>query len=147
MKRFVLATLFIMAFCTLKAQNCEAIMLPYFGGDTEKLANYPEPKLQWRCAYSHNAFYVSDVIPEGAEIRQLGELKNKMTNQKLTEDFVVDLDNLSYYAYNFQELQLQYPKGNVTICFPTPKSSHAYLVLRSLDETYFRTEFPEKYNK
>lgn len=145
MKRIVLATLFIMAFCMLKAQNCEAIVLPFFGGDTEKLANYPAPKLQWRCDYSHNAFYVSDVVPEGAEVRQLSELTEKTTNQKLTEDFVVNLETLSYYAYNFQQLQLQYPKGDVTICFPTPKSEHAYLVLRSLDETYFRTEFPENY--
>ena len=63
----------------------------------------------------------------------------------LTEDFVVDLNYLSYYQYSFSDLQFLYPKGNITICFPTPKSDHKYLVLRSLDETYRRTEFPEYY--
>lgn len=147
MKRIVLAALCIVAFTTLKAQNCEAIMLPFFNGDAVKMANYPEPKFEWRCTYSRNAFYVSDTVPEDAEMRSLSELRNKMTNETLGEDFVVDLNTLSYYAYNFEQLQLQYPKGNVTICFPTPSSAHPYLVLRSLDETYFRTEFPEKYSK
>ena len=147
MKRIVLTIMCIAAFTTLKAQNCEAIMLPFFGGNAELMANYPEPKFEWRCAYSRNAFYVSDTVPEDAEMHSLGELRNKMTKETLGEDFVVDLNTLSYYAYNFQQLQLQYPEGNVTICFPTPKSTHKYLVLRSLDETYFRTEFPENYAK
>lgn len=146
MKRIVIAAFCLVAFCSLRAQNCEAIMLPFFGGNQQKMNEYPEPKFQWRCQYSQNAFYVTDQVPEDAVMRSLGELTNKMTGQKVSpETFVVDLNTLSYYGYNFQQLQLQYPKGDVTLCFPTPGSEHAYLVLRSLDETYFRTEFPENY--
>lgn len=145
MKRIATIAFCLMAICGLRAQNCEAIMLPYFHGNELDMANYPAPKLQWRCQYSQNAFYVCDKAPEDAELHSLTELYDKMTGVKLTEDFVVDLNTLSYYQYNFHDLQMLYAKGNVTIYFATPKSEHRYLVLRSLDETYRRTEFPEEY--
>ena len=126
----------------VRAQNCEAIVLPFFGGDRAKMANYPADKLDYRCRYSRNAFYVSDTVPEVAEMRSLTELKDKATGRNLTEDFVVDLETLSYYAYNFLDLQCQYHEGgNTVICFPTPKSEHPYLVLRSLNEIQGMTEF------
>ena len=118
----------------LKAQNCDAIVLPYFNGDKVKMADYPADKLDYRCQYSRNAFYVSDTVPDEAEVRSLTELQNKMTGERLTENFVVDLETLSYYAYTFLNLQQQYWRGNVVLCFPTPKSEHPYLVLRSLEE-------------
>ncbi len=146
MKRTALIILGLVAACTgLCAQNCEAIMLPYFGGNEQRMYEYPAPKLDWRCRYSQNAFYVTDQVPEEAVLRSLTEITDKMTGQRLTEDFVVDLNYLSYYQYNFLDMQCSYPKGNITICFPTPNSEHRYLVLRSLDETYRRTEFPEEY--
>lgn len=146
MKRtIVLSVLCLMAFGGLRAQNCEAIMLPFFGGNVQEMYDYPAPKFEWRCSYSHNAFYVTDQVPEDAVLRSLTEITDKTTGENLTLDFVVDLDYLSYYQYSFQDMQCHYPKGNVTICFPTPNSAHAYLVLRSLDETYRRTEFPEQY--
>lgn len=145
MKRILLIVLGIASLSGLKAQNCEAIMLPFFGGNEKAMYEYPEPKFEWRCKYSQNAFYVTDQVPEDAEIRSLGEIYDKLSGAKLTDDFVVDLDVLSYYQYTFLDMQAHYPKPNVTICFPTPNSSHRYLVLRSLDETYRRTEFPENY--
>lgn len=147
MKRtLILVGLCLAAIGGLRAQDCEAIMLPFFGGDKQKMHEYPAPKFDIRCRYSQNAFYVTDQIPEGAEMRSLTEIADKMTGEKLGEDFRVDLNTLSYYRYTFSNMQLSYPKGNVTICFATPASDHKYLVLRSLDETYFRTEYPEKYS-
>ena len=147
MKRiFFIATLLVAAL-SLNAQDCETFMLPFFQGDAARLAEYPAPKLDWRCRYAHNAFYESDVVPEGAQVISISEVTDKTTGKKLTDDFQVDLNTLCYYGYDFQRLQLRYPHGDVTICFPTPASKHPYLVLRSLDETYDRTEFPEKYVK
>lgn len=125
----------------LQAQNCEAIVLPFFNGDNAKMANYPMEKLDYRCRYSQNAFYLSDTVPEWAEMHSLSELRNKMTGEYLTEDYVVDLATLSYYAYNFLELQCQYKGGNVVICFPTPNSERPYLVLRSLTEIQALTDY------
>lgn len=146
MKRtIILSVLCLMAFGGVNAQNCEAIMLPFFGGNKQKMQEYPQPKFEWRCKYSQNAFYVTDQVPEGAEAHALSELVDKLTGEKLSDNFVVDLDYLSYYQYNFMDLQLHSPKGDASIYFPTPKSEHKYLVVRSCDETYRRTEFPEDY--
>lgn len=146
MKRtIILSVLCLMAFASLSAQNCEAIMLPYFNGNEKQMNEYPAPKLEWRCKYSQNAFYVTDNVPEGAELHALSELVDKMTGKNLTDDFVVDLNYLSYYQYNFMDLQLHSPKGDASIYFATPKSEHRYLVVRSCDETYRRTEFPQNY--
>ena len=144
MKRTIIITvLCLMAIGDLSAQNCEAIMLPFFGGNKQKMDEYPAPKLEWRCKYSQNAFYVADQVPEGAEIHSLTELKEYSTGAKVTEAFVVDLETLSYYRYSFKELQCSYKSSDVTICFPTPASEHNYLVLRSLRETYSLTEFSD----
>ena len=127
----------------LQAQNCEAIVLPFFNGDKARMADYPAEKLDYRCRYSQNAFYVSDTVPEWAEMHSLTELRNNMTGEKLTEDFVVDLATLSYYAYNFLDMQCRYKDSETVICFPTPRSEHPYLVLRSLKEIFALTEYNE----
>lgn len=126
----------MMGAISLKAQSCETIMLPFFNGDVMAMNNYPDEKFEWCCAYARAAFYVSDEIPAGAEVYQITSVVSKEDGVSLPQDYQVDLTTLSYYAYNFKELQLQYPKGNVTICFATPASEHPYLVLRSLDEMY-----------
>lgn len=139
--------MFLAAFAGIQAQDCNAIMLPFFNGDANRMANYPPEKLDIRCRYSQNAFYVSDTVPQGAVLRSLTEIKDYTTGNYLTENFVVNLNTLSYYGYSFQDMQCHYPKADVTICFPTPKSEHPYLVLRSLTETHMRTESPEYYAK
>ena len=136
MKRIVFLVALMMGAISLKAQSCETIMLPYFNGDVMAMNDYPDEKFEWRCAFARAAFYVSDEIPAGAEVYQITSVVSKEDGVSLPQDYQVDLTTLSYYAYNFKELQLQYPKGNVTICFSTPASEHPYLVLRSLDEMY-----------
>lgn len=140
MKRIVFLALLTAALTGLRAQNCEAIVLPLFNGDKAVLASCPAEKIDYHCRYSRNAFYVSDTVPEWAEMKSLTELRNKMTGETLTNDFVVDLETLSYYAYNFIDLQCQYRETDVVICFRTPKSEHPYLVLRSLKEIYALTK-------
>lgn len=129
----------------LKAQDCRAIVLPMFNGDEARLDSYPVEKLEWRCKYARNALYVSDTVPAGAVVMSITEVRNRQTGEYMTNETSIDLTTISYYAYNFNEMQLQYPKCNVTICYSTPGAEHPYLVLRSIDETYFRTEFPEMY--
>ncbi|MBR4229281.1 MAG: hypothetical protein IKR83_01060 [Bacteroidales bacterium] len=148
MKRIIILTgLCLMSISGLLAQNCEAIMLPYFGGNEQRMHEYPAPKFEWRCKYSQNAFYVADQVPENAVVRSLTEITEKSTGKKLTEEFVVDLETLSYYAYNFLDMQYEYKGDKTVICFPTPKSEHPYLVLRSLNETFALTELCTSQNK
>lgn len=136
MKRIVLLAALMIGAMSMKAQSCETIMLPYFNGDVNAMNAYPDEKYEWRCAFGRAAFYVSDVIPAGAEVYSITAVTSRADGQSLPDNYQVDLTTLSYYAYNFKDLQLQYPKGNVTICFTTPASEHPYLVLRPMDEMY-----------
>lgn len=136
----------LLAVAGVRAQDCESIVLPLFGGDADRLADYPAEKLQWRCSYARNAFYVSDTVPPIAYMHSITEVKDIVTGESLPENFAVDLTTLSYYAYTFKQLQLTYRSPQTVICFATPGSAHPYLVLRSLSETYDRTENPGKYS-
>ena len=116
------------------AQNCESIVLPFFGNDTARMANYPTDKLMFRCFYSQASFYESDTIPAGVEVFNISDVHEAYGTGTLPQNYVVDLTTLSYYAYNFRSFQLRYPHGNMAVCFATPSSTHPYLVLRSLDD-------------
>ena len=118
----------------LRAQNCETLVLPYFGYDSVRMAAYPEAKMIYRCAYAQAAFYESDTVPTGAIMHNISEVREMYGTATLPQDFVVDLNTLSYYAYNFKEFQLQFMECDKIICFSTPSSTHPYLVMRSIVE-------------
>ena len=136
MKKLILIIGLTMAFWNAGAQNCDAIVLPYFGGDTAKMAQYraiaPE-KFEYRCVYATNAFYESDTIPADADVFPISSVQSRFSQEFLSNDYVVDLYTLSYYAYNFVNFQMNYPSTKV-LCFTTPSSTHPYLVLRSQQE-------------
>lgn len=126
-----------MTFITgLKAQNCTALVLPRFNGDTVAMADYPQEKQNWLCAFARSAFYESDTVPTGAAICPIGEVRANADGKYLTDSFVVDLTSLSFFAYNFIEIQHKYQNTDMIICFPTPNSKHPYLVMRSVNEMY-----------
>lgn len=135
-KIIVIAALFMAAF-GVYAQDCEAIMLPYFKGNVEKMNNYrnlaPE-KFEYRCAYSCAAFIESDTIPAGLAVYNISEVRSISTGESLPENFVVDLNTLSYYAYNFGAFQGRNNSVEEMVCFRTPGSAHPYLVLRSVHD-------------
>ena len=138
MKKLVVFTALFMAAFGAYAQDCEAIMLPFFKGNMEKLNNHRNiapDKFEWRCTYATAAFIESDTIPTGLAVYNISEVRSLATGETLPENFVVDLNTLSYYAYNFYEgFQAHHYYGNVTYCFSTPSSAHPYLVLRSIDD-------------
>ena len=129
----------------LKAQDCYSIVLPYYNGDSAYLDSYPVEKLEWRCQYARNAFYWSDIVPTGAVEKSLAQVRNRQTGEYMTDGSEIDLNTISYYAYTFVDLQYEYRETTVTIYFATPGAAHPYLVLRSIDEMYRRTEYPELY--
>lgn len=139
---------FMAALTGATAQNCEAILLPKFGNDTARMMQYPEGKRFYFCAYSQASFYESDTVPVGADVFSISAVQNVFTGENLPQNYVVDLYDLSYYAYNFKYFQLQYPHGDKTLCFSTPGSAHPYLVLRSIEEaTAIATEQLYEWNQ
>ena len=136
MKRFIPIVAFMLVVMSASAQNCESIVLPFFGYDTARMEDYPVQKLMQRCWYSQASFYESDTIPAGVDVFNISEVREAYGTNYLPQTYVVDLTTLSYYAYNFHSFQLAYPRGNVTLCFRTPSSTHPYLVLRSIEDSY-----------
>ncbi|MBP5341546.1 MAG: hypothetical protein J6Y52_04210 [Bacteroidales bacterium] len=137
MKRLFLLGMLVVTASMASAQNCAALLEPYFGS-AEKTAQFAQEnpeKFAYHCCEARSAFYESDVVPEGAILRSITEVRHRITGESLPADFVVNLTTLSYYAYNFYEgFQAQHYYGNVTYCFSTPSSTHPYLVLRSIDD-------------
>lgn len=148
MKRLIVFASLLTVAVMANAQNCNALVLPYFGGDTARMAQYPESKLDWYCLFAQSAFYESDTIPAGAEVHSLSEVLDKASLQPMSAQYVVNLSTLSYFAYNFEALQQEYRSGTKVVYFPTPYSTHPYLVLRCIDEIYRMTEeaWSERYN-
>ncbi len=137
MKKIALIAAMLFMVLSAKAQDCDALVLPYFGNDVARMEHYKSVaphKFEMRCAIARAAFYESDTVPAGADVFQITEVKHALTGNALTSDYVVDLGTLSYYAYNFREFQYRYPHGDKTLCFATPHSTHPYLVLRSTDD-------------
>ena len=145
MKRAIIVVVMMIATIGVKAQDCMSIVLPSFGYDTVAFNRYPAEKVMYRCLYSQTSFYESDTIPAGAEMFNISEVREAYGTNHLSQSYVVDLTTLSYYAYNFREIQMLYPTGNITICFATPSSTHPYLVLRSIEDTYRLAD--EAYNE
>lgn len=126
-------TIALLSFASfLRAQDCEAIMLPYFNNDIQRLRAYPEPKLAVRCAMARLSFDVADSLPANAPLHSITEVHNRFTDEPLSESFVVDLNTLSYHGFNFDHFRGLHP--DQTVYFSTPASDHPYLILRSFND-------------
>lgn len=136
----ILSALFLIPAITFSfsaaAQNCDEIVLPHVNYDRAKLERMPQDKVQWYCNFSRNSFFVTNDVPVGSVVHDIRDLVYKRTGAKVGEGFVVDLANLSYYAYNFNEFQ--YQNYNKTIYFHTPGSTYNYLGVYSINETHRR---------
>ncbi len=137
MKRIVSTILLLTFFAvSLCAQNCDEIVLPHVNYDRAKLEQMPKEKVQWYCDFSRNSFFVTNEVPAGSVVHDIRDVVNKRNGAHIANGFVVDLSQLSYYAYNFNEFQYQnYEK---TIYFHTPGSTYKYLGLYSINETHRR---------
>lgn len=128
----------------LQAQDCDAIVGPYLTIRGLDSTSYPIEKIEYFCRVSQNAFYLTNEVPEDAVVYNLRDLTNRITGQKISRDFVVDLNTLSLWEYNF--LQFQVEHKNVTIYFRLgPKNTARFLAVRNYGEALDRTDFPERF--
>lgn len=119
------------------AQNCEAIVLPLYNNDIQRLNQVPADKIEYRCVFSHFSFDVADELPSGVTALAISQVRDNYTGQFMTDDVQIDLNVLSYYQYDFSRFQILYPQQE--IYFSTPASEHPYLVLHELSDVGYRT--------
>lgn len=86
-----------------------------------------------------------DKIPENAIVYNFTELTNLVTKQHPSADFVVDLDHLSYWEYDFQDFQFKH--YDYTIYFRLQNGPRKYLAVRTRIEMADRTDNPEHYKQ
>ena len=130
---FALSLLLLPVLSVAQQDYCRDIVLPMLDNDESRLAAYPDSKLNYDCLFSCNGFYESDTIPAGAAVYDISDVVSKFDGSHLQQDMVVDINKLSYYAYNFHDFR--YRHYEVPVCFRTPSSNHPFLVLRTYIET------------
>lgn len=146
MKKFILALtalFFVCAGAQSQAQDCDAIVQPYFTLNHIDKATYPVDKMEWDCSFSQNAFYFCDTVPAGSQVFYTSELTNVLTGQHAPRDLKVNLNTFSYYQYDF--IQFQMKDYHRTIYFALEGNDHAYLAVRHVDAMYERTNHPERF--
>lgn len=131
---------------TAMAQDCEAIVGPFFTLNGIDPDNYPTDKYAYRCLFSQNSFFLTDQAPEGSTIYNLSELTDLLTGLKVPENFVINLDNFSIYRYDFREFQ-RYDHHRTVYFRLGRNNQYHYLAVRSYDEASRRTYYPEEYIK
>ena len=70
------------------------------------------------------------------------DVTNYQTGKKIGRDYVVDLDEMSYYAYNFD--YFQYTNDKKTVYFRLNNGDYRYLVLRSYIDQMTYADILEK---
>lgn len=141
MKKIIVSTVLIMMTCLgfkVSAQNCTEIVRPYLEFRNIPPSAYPEPKFEWRCHFSYNTFYLCDSVPEGATVFGIQSLTNLITGEHPAENYVVDLEVFSYWAWDFSNFQFQDPQN--TIYFDTHNSTNRYLAVRTYSEASQRAQ-------
>lgn len=108
-KVLTIALLAVLATCFGKIQaqtrDCNAIVLPHVAYNQDVLDQMAPEKIDWYCRYSQSAFFFANSVPSDAPVYQITEVKNYRTGNPIASDFKVDLNTLSFYAYDFFEFQ------------------------------------------
>jgi len=121
----------------LKAQDCNALVLPHVGYNQTMLDEMPAVKIAWYCAFSRNSFFFTNEVPEGAAVYNISDVVNDRTKEHLPVNYVVDVNVMSFYAYNFDHFQSLH--FNQKVYFRIGNSDYHYLGLYSYTETMTRT--------
>ena len=127
-----------------QAQDCRAIVRPMYILRQIDSTTYPAEKEAYFCQISQNAFYLTQQVPSGATVYNLSELTNTITGERLSQNFEVDLNTLSYWQYDFYRFEPQ-GKGQTVYFRIGRRTNHQYLAVRPYNEAQARVDYPELY--
>ena len=122
-KIMTLGAMVLMLMCGVaQAQDCEYIV----SFKSRNLDRIPPSKIDYFCRLSQNSFFVTNSVPTGATVYSISELKEISTQMHVPSNYVVNLDSLSLYRYDFA----RYQSMNENVYFLTEGSEYMYLGLR-----------------
>lgn len=147
MKKIIIAAIAILAIGLTnqsKAQDCRSIVGPLIvlrGIDTN---TYPAEKLDNYCQFSQNAFFITNQPPANAIVHDISELTNTVTGERVNQDFIADLNTISYWGYNFYNFRPRGEEGPIYFRMGRGRAVQ-YLAVRSYNEAMARTTHPEEF--
>ncbi|MDY5969279.1 MAG: hypothetical protein SPJ13_04615 [Bacteroidales bacterium] len=112
----------------LLCKHCQQVTMDRY--EKDNLMHVPPVKVAYWCSYSKMAFFVADEIPETAIVYNLTQVVNKRSGNPFPDDYVVSLDSMNYFAYNFGDFQRIEGNWGKTIYYRTPGSEHPFLGVR-----------------
>lgn|SRR5574344_289812 len=140
MKKILITAMFALLLGTasqMKAQDCNALVLPHVAYNQDMLNEMPAAKIAWYCSFSRNSFFFTNEVPAGAAVYNISDVVDVRTHAHLPANYVVDVNVMSYYAYNFNDFQSLH--FNQKVYFRIGNSDYHYLGLYSYTETMTRT--------
>ena len=142
---FTVIVLFAMGWANMsQAQDCRAIVRPFYIQTGTDSTTYPIEKEEHLCLLSQNALFLTQQVPSGATVYDLSELTNIITDEKLAQNAEIDLNTFSYWGYDFYRFRPQ-GKGTTVYFRIGSRSDHRYLGVRSYGEALARTDHPEQF--
>lgn len=118
----------------LLCKHCQQVAMDRYR--MNELGNMPPYKVAYWCSFSKETFFEADEVPEGASVYDLTEVVGYRNNEHFPADYVVNLDSMNYFGYNFDEFQKIQINWDKTIYFRTPASQHPYLGVKSYSEAF-----------
>jgi hypothetical protein len=79
-------------------------------------------------------------------VYDISEVTDLIARRHLDGNFKVNLEEMSYYAYNFLDFQQKNDKRTVYFRL-NDNNNYKYLAVRSMIEMYDRTDHPERYDQ
>lgn len=144
---FTVIVLFAIGWTNMgRAQDCRAIVRPFYIQMQIDSTTYPAEKEAYFCHISQNMFFITEQVPSGSTVYNLSELTNTLTNQKVDQNYEIDLNTLSYWGYDFYRFRPQ-GKGEIVYFRLGKRSDHRYLAMRPYQEAQARVDYPELYQK
>ena len=127
-----------------QAQDCRAIVRPMYILMQIDSTTYPAEKEAHFCQLSQKVFYLTQEVPNGATVYNLSDLTNTITGERLSQNYEVDLNTLSYWQYDFYRFHPQ-GKGQTVYFRIGRRSQHQYLAVRPYEEAQARVDHPEQF--
>ena len=147
MKKIILTALVVLALGwadRVQAQDCNAIVRPLCILRDIDTNTYPAEKLQIFCHYSQCAFFITQQLPERAVVNDISVLTNTITGEKVSRNFVADLNTISFWGYDFDKFRPHGWEGPIYFRMGRGSTTQ-YLGVRTYSEAMARSTHPEQF--
>lgn len=130
---FALLAVSVLAGGTIKAQNCDDVVLARYSYRADILDLIDPIKYENVCIESKAAFFFPEVLPADAVVIDVTSLTDLKTGLHVSSDYNPTESNLNYFRFDYREKQFALNDMNRDIYIRLYAGEHEYLGVRSLN--------------